>query len=403
MSSTNGVSTPTHSTRPAAPSNAHLRRAANKIPTDALSELDNTRIREIRPLLPPQILHEEIPLTPAAATTVALAREQVSAVVKGHDDRLLVVVGPCSIHDPAAALDYARRLHAYAATAAQDLLIVMRVYFEKPRTTVGWKGLINDPDLDGTYQINKGLRIARQLLVDINGTIGLPCAGECLDTISPQFLADLSSWSAIGARTTASQIHRELASGLSMAVGFKNDTDGNVKVASDAILAASNPHHFLSVTKQGLSAIVSTTGNDACHVILRGGSKGPNYDEASVSAVVADLHKWGVRPHLMIDASHGNSSKDHNRQPIVLAEVARQLEETESGRFITSVMIESNIRAGRQDLVADKGLDGLVYGQSITDACIDMADTIKSLDRLRVAVQKRRARLASAESASNIE
>ncbi|KAJ3358148.1 hypothetical protein GGF32_000720 [Allomyces javanicus] len=360
------TSTPT----PAAPpANAHLRRRvksnqASQIPSDALSALDNTRIRQIRPLLPPQILLEEIPLTDEAAVTVALARQQVSAIVKGQDDRLLVVVGPCSIHDTAAALDYARRLHEYAQKAASDLLIVMRVYFEKPRTTVGWKGLINDPDLDGSFQINKGLRLARQLLVDINGTIGLPCAGECLDTISPQFVADLYSWAAIGARTTSSQVHRELSSGLSMAVGFKNDTDGNVKVAADAIMSASSPHHFLSVTKQGLTAIVATSGNDTCHAILRGGSKGPNYDEASVMSAVAALNKNGVRPHLMIDASHGNSSKNHNRQPIVLDEVARQLAETESGNYITGVMIESNITEGRQDLNEEVGPVGLVYGKS---------------------------------------
>ncbi|ORZ34583.1 hypothetical protein BCR44DRAFT_37500 [Catenaria anguillulae PL171] len=369
--------------------------ARSRIPSDALSDLDNTRIREIRPLIPPQILLEEIPLTNEAATTVALARDQVSRIVQGHDDRLLVVVGPCSIHDPVAAMDYARRLHEYAVKVSDDMLIVLRVYFEKPRTTIGWKGLINDPNLDGSYQINKGLRIARQLLVDINGTIGLPCAGECLDTISPQFLADLYSWAAIGARTTSSQIHRELASGLSMSVGFKNDTDGNVKVASDAIQAASHPHHFLSVTKQGLSAIVGTTGNSACHVILRGGSKGPNYAEEHVKPVVDQLNKWGTRAYLMIDASHGNSSKDHNRQPIVLEEVARQVEATESGKYIMGVMIESNIVAGRQDLDERVGAEGLVYGKSITDACIDFMTTIKSLDRLREAVRARRAKQAA--------
>ncbi|KAJ3370519.1 hypothetical protein GGF31_004110 [Allomyces arbusculus] len=393
------------STPTAPPANAHLRRRvksnqASQIPSDALSALDNTRIRQIRPLLPPQILLEEIPLTDEAAVTVALARQQVSAIVKGQDDRLLVVVGPCSIHDTAAALDYARRLHEYAQKAASDLLIVMRVYFEKPRTTVGWKGLINDPDLDGSFQINKGLRLARQLLVDINGTIGLPCAGECLDTISPQFVADLYSWAAIGARTTSSQVHRELASGLSMAVGFKNDTDGNVKVAADAIMSASSPHHFLSVTKQGLTAIVGTSGNDTCHAILRGGSKGPNYDEASVMGAVAALNKNGVRPHLMIDASHGNSSKDHNRQPIVLDEVARQLAETESGNYITGVMIESNIAEGRQDLNEEVGPAGLVYGKSITDACIDFQTTLNTLDRLRAGVQARRARRNAAPAAA---
>ncbi|KAI9225076.1 3-deoxy-7-phosphoheptulonate synthase [Blastocladiella britannica] len=377
---------------------AHLLAAAPLPPhtatADALSALDNTRIREIRPLLPPQILLEECPLTPAAAATVGLARDQVARIVQGADDRLLVVVGPCSIHDPTAALDYARRLHEYAAKSAGELLVVMRVYFEKPRTTIGWKGLINDPDLNGTYKINKGLRIARQLLVDINGKIGLPCAGECLDTLTPQFVADLNCWAAIGARTTASQVHRELASGLSMPVGFKNDTDGNVRVAADAILAASHPHHFLSVTKQGLSAIVATEGNTDCHLILRGGSRGPNYAEEAVTPVVESLTKMGIRPYLMIDASHGNSEKDHRRQPVVLEEVARQISETDSGRYIMGVMIESNIVEGRQDLDQEKGPATLLYGQSVTDACIDVITTFKALDGLREAVLARRARTA---------
>ncbi|KAL7752143.1 hypothetical protein RI367_002186 [Sorochytrium milnesiophthora] len=343
---------------------------AKPAPSDALSALDNTRIKEIRPLLPPQILTEEIALTDSAAQVVLQAREEISAILKGDDKRLLVVVGPCSIHDTKAALEYAARLKELVPSLKDELCIVMRAYFEKPRTTVGWKGLINDPNLDGTFKINKGLRIARQLLMDINGQVELPCAGECLDTISPQFLADLFSWSAIGARTTQSQVHRELASGLSMPVGFKNDTDGNVKVAIDAILAASREHHFLSVTKQGLSAIVATAGNDCCHVILRGGNKGPNYDEASVK-----------------------SEKDYRRQRLVIQEICRQLMHTQSGAYISGVMIESNLVEGRQDLPNNGGIEGLAYGQSITDACVSFEETKELLQQLHDAAAKRRRQL----------
>ncbi|KAI9146487.1 hypothetical protein BKA69DRAFT_1044969 [Paraphysoderma sedebokerense] len=365
------------------------RKSSISVPTDALSELDNRRIKEIRPLLPPQILTEEQPLSADAATTILKSRAEIADVIAREDDRLLVIVGPCSIHDPEAAIEYAKNLASVIPSLSSELMIVMRVYFEKPRTTVGWKGLINDPDLDNSFKINKGLRIARKLLLDIN-EMGIPCAVEFLDTISPQYIADTVSWGAIGARTTQSQVHRELASGLSMPVGFKNDTDGNVKVACDAIVAASRGHHFLSVTKQGLSAIVSTTGNPSCHAILRGGRSGTNYDEQSVVNVANELRKAKLSPSIMIDCSHGNSNKDHRNQPKVAEVIAKQLESTESGTYITGVMIESNLREGRQDLVS--GLDGLEYGVSVTDACISWTETIAVLQRLQKAVLARRER-----------
>ena len=347
---------------------------------------DDLRIAQLRPLIPPAILMEELPITETASTTVAEGREEATRIIRGEDDRLLVVVGPCSIHDPAAALDYARRLHDVRTRLHEDLVICMRVYFEKPRTTVGWKGLINDPKLDGSFDINTGLRTARRLLVDL-ADMGLPVGSEFLDTISPQFIADLISWGAIGARTTESQVHRELASGLSVPVGFKNGTDGNMQIAIDAIRAARNPHHFLSVTKQGLSAIVSTTGNDACHVILRGSNRGVNCDAASVASCAKLLRDHELADRVMVDCSHGNSAKDYRRQP----EVAKQIAEQVAGGdpVICGVMLESHLVEGRQDLVAGKPL---VYGQSITDACISWDTTVPVLESLAAAVRARRKR-----------
>ncbi|KAI8143529.1 3-deoxy-7-phosphoheptulonate synthase [Fennellomyces sp. T-0311] len=357
--------------------------------TEALNELDDKRIKCIKPLIPPQILMEDIPLTLRAAQTILDGRMAAENVIKGQDDRLLVVVGPCSIHDVKAAKEYATRLLEYSEGAKEDLLIVMRVYFEKPRTTVGWKGLINDPFLNNSYSINKGLRIARQLLLDLN-EMGIPTGCEFLDTISPQYTGDLVSWGAIGARTTESQVHRELASGLSCPVGFKNGTDGGMAVAMDAIKAASNGHHFLSVTKQGLSAIVQTEGNDACHVILRGGQSGPNYEPEAVKETVKALEKSKLPARIMIDCSHGNSSKNHKRQSIVASSIAKQLSEPKvTGDNIVGVMIESHLIEGRQD-IPPEGAHRLTYGQSITDACISWEDTVKVLDELREGVRARR-------------
>ena len=344
---------------------------------------DDVRIREIKELAPPSHLMREYPISGAVATLVHQARASAHRILHGMDDRIIVIVGPCSIHDTHAAKEYARRLLAERERLAADLEIVMRVYFEKPRTTVGWKGLINDPDLDGSFQINKGLRVARELLLDIN-SLGVPAGCEYLDMITPQYIADLVSWGAIGARTTESQTHRELASGLSCPVGFKNGTDGNVRIAVDAIKAASQPHHFLSVTKGGHSAIVSTNGNEDCHVILRGG-KAPNYDAASVDAACQELAKSGLAQKIMIDASHANSSKKPENQPLVMEDVARQIEGGDS-RLI-GVMIESHLIAGRQDLVPGQEL---TYGQSITDGCIDWESTVRVLDRLATAVRQRR-------------
>jgi 3-deoxy-7-phosphoheptulonate synthase len=344
---------------------------------------DDVRIREIKELAPPSHVMREFPVGPEVATLVHQTRAHLHRILHGMDDRLIVVVGPCSIHDVKAAMEYAGRLKELRQHLAADLEVVMRVYFEKPRTTVGWKGLINDPDLDGSFQINKGLRLARELLLDIN-TLGVPAGCEFLDMITPQYIADLVSWGAIGARTTESQTHRELASGLSCPVGFKNGTDGNVKIAVDAIKAASQPHHFLSVTKGGHSAIVSTNGNEDCHVILRGG-KTPNYDAASVDAACADLSKAGLAQKIMIDASHANSSKKPENQPLVMEDVARQIESGDTR--LVGVMIESHLVAGRQDLVPGQPL---VYGQSITDGCIDWDSTVKVLERLATAVRNRR-------------
>nr|PZN04465.1 MAG: 3-deoxy-7-phosphoheptulonate synthase [Pseudomonadota bacterium] len=347
------------------------------------SKVDDVRIREIKELVPPSHVLREFPLREKAVEVVYETRQAIHRVLHGADDRLVVVVGPCSVHDVRAALEYAERLLALKKALEKDLVVVMRVYFEKPRTTVGWKGLINDPDLDGSFQINKGLRIARQLLLNIN-EMGMPAGTEFLDMITPQYYADLVSWGAIGARTTESQVHRELASGLSCPVGFKNGTDGNVKIAVDAIKAASSPHHFLSVTKGGHSAIVSTNGNEDCHIILRGG-KQPNYDAASVDAACKELASGGLAQRLMIDVSHANSAKQYKRQVEVARDVAGQI--AAGDERIIGVMIESHLCEGRQDLVPGKTL---TYGQSITDACIGWDDTEMLLNELAEAVRKRR-------------
>jgi 3-deoxy-7-phosphoheptulonate synthase len=349
---------------------------------------DDLRIREIKEVVPPAHLLREFPVGVVAAETTANARRAIHQLLHGADDRLLVVVGPCSIHDVEVAVDYARRLEVEARRLARDLLIVMRVYFEKPRTTVGWKGLINDPRLDNSFRINEGLRLARSLLLELN-ELGLPCATEFLDTITPQYTADLIAWGAIGARTTESQVHRELASGLSCPVGFKNGTDGNVRIAIDAIRAAQSPHHFLSVTKGGHSAIVSTAGNEDCHVILRGG-KEPNYDAAHVAAAAAEIAAAALAARLMIDVSHANASRDYKRQLVVANDVAAQLAAGEHRVF--GVMIESHLVEGRQNLEPDRPLE---YGKSITDACIGWDDTVAVLDALAQGVRARRLAAAS--------
>ncbi|WP_419844118.1 3-deoxy-7-phosphoheptulonate synthase AroG [Actinobacillus pleuropneumoniae] len=349
---------------------------------------DDLRITNIEQLLPPVALLEHFPASDVAAETVEKARKAIHKIIHGADDRLLVVIGPCSIHDPKAALEYAQRIKTIRANPKinQNLEVVMRVYFEKPRTTVGWKGLINDPYLNETYALNDGLRIARKVLSDIND-LTVPAAGEFLDMITPQYMADFMSWGAIGARTTESQVHRELASGLSCAVGFKNATNGGVKIALDAIGAAEAPHHFLSVTKFGHSAIVSTAGNPDCHIILRGGDKGTNYDAESVAKVCADIEKSGRRPHVMIDFSHANSQKQFKRQMDVCADVCRQI--ASGSELISGVMIESHLVEGRQEL-GDGNLAHLVYGQSVTDACIGWEDSEKALFALADAVEQRR-------------
>jgi 3-deoxy-7-phosphoheptulonate synthase len=347
--------------------------------------IDDVRIQDLRPLLPPAILMEEIPVGDAGQEAITHAREQVARVIRGEDDRLLVVVGPCSIHDPRAGLEYAKHLQKAAAENAEDLLVVMRVYFEKPRTTVGWKGLINDPHLDGSFSINEGLRLARRFLVDVS-ELGLPIGTEFLDPITPQFIADLVSWGAIGARTSESQVHRELASGLSMPVGFKNGTDGTVQIAIDAICSSANPHHFLSVTKQSVAAIVSTLGNPDCHVILRGGTSGPNYSSADVARVCGELEAAGVRGSVMVDCSHANSGKSYEKQPAVASSVSEQLRD--GGRAVFGVMLESFLVDGRQD---HEGAGDLVYGQSITDACMGWDRTVPVLAELAQAVRERRA------------
>jgi 3-deoxy-7-phosphoheptulonate synthase len=356
--------------------------------SEKTSQTDDQRIKDVTPLPPPEHL---IRFFPIAGTPVEKligdTRASVRDILQGKDDRLLVVIGPCSIHDPAAALDYARRLKAQREKYADTLEIVMRVYFEKPRTTVGWKGLINDPYLDESYRIHEGLRIARQLLVDIN-RLGVPAGSEFLDTISPQYIGDLIAWGAIGARTTESQVHRELASGLSAPIGFKNGTDGNLKIATDAIQAASRPHHFLSVHKNGQVAIVQTKGNKDCHAILRGG-KAPNYDAASVAAACKELESAKLPCRLMIDFSHANSSKQHERQLDVARDVAAQLRA--GSRCVFGVMIESHLNGGAQKFTPGKDDAGkLEYGKSITDACIGWDGSLEILETLSQAVKARR-------------
>ncbi len=348
---------------------------------------DDIRIREIKELAPPAHAMREFPCTESVGNVVHEARHAVHRILHGMDDRMVVVIGPCSIHDTKAAMEYANRLKPVRERLKGDLEIVMRVYFEKPRTTVGWKGLINDPDLDGSFQINKGLRAAREILLDIN-ELGLPAGCEFLDMITPQYIADLVAWGAIGARTTESQVHRELASGLSCPVGFKNGTDGNIKIAVDAMKAASQPHHFLSVTKGGHSAIVSTEGNEDCHVILRGG-KAPNFDAASVQAVCEELGKSGQAQRVMIDASHANSNKKPENQPAVCHDIAQQVAAGDTR--IVGVMVESHLVGGRQDLVPGQPL---TYGQSITDGCIDWDSSVAVLEELAQAVQARRRTVA---------
>ncbi|MBK6737451.1 MAG: 3-deoxy-7-phosphoheptulonate synthase [Haliea sp.] len=348
------------------------------------AKTDDLRIQQINELISPQQLIKDIGISDAAAETVAQARTTIHRILTGEDDRLLVVVGPCSIHDPQAALEYAALLKAAADELAGDLFVVMRVYFEKPRTTVGWKGLINDPDLNNSFQINKGLHLARKLLSDLADQ-GLPAGTEYLDLISPQYIADLVSWGAIGARTTESQTHRELTSGLSCPVGFKNATDGDIQVAIDAIKSASQPHHFLSVTKEGHSAIFQTTGNEDCHIILRGG-KQPNYDMFSVEDSQKMLEKAGLPARIMIDASHSNSRKIPARQLDVVTDIAAQV--ARGNRSIIGLMIESNLVEGRQDVVEGKPL---TYGQSITDPCVKWDDTLPVLQALAEAVRQRRA------------
>ena len=349
-----------------------------------LKSTDDLRITEIKPLTTPIEVMRQHPRTDAATRTVLSARHDFHNILGGSDDRLAVVVGPCSIHDPKAAMDYARLLAPLRERLGDRLEIIMRVYFEKPRTTVGWKGLINDPNLDGSFDIDQGLHTARALLLDI-ANLGLPAACEFLDMTTPQYIADLVAWAAIGARTTESQIHRELASGLSCPVGFKNGTDGNVRIALDAVQSASHPHHFLAVTKDGRSAIAETTGNADCHIILRGG-KTTNYDAASVEAAAAAAVKANLPAAIMVDASHANSSKNPENQPLVLADIGTQL--AAGDRRIIGVMVESNLVAGRQDLIPGQPL---VYGQSITDGCIDWDTTVTALTALAEAVTQRRA------------
>jgi len=352
--------------------------------TDKTSLTDDERIDNIIPLPPPEHLIRFFPIQGSAAEgLIAETRAKVRQILHGRSDRLLVVIGPCSIHDPAAAIEYAKKLQAERQKQGDELEILMRVYFEKPRTTVGWKGLINDPYLNGSFRINEGLRIARDLLVRINQA-GVPAGCEFLDVISPQYIGDLVSWGAIGARTTESQVHRELASGLSAPVGFKNGTDGNVKIAIDALLAARQKHHFLSVHKSGQVAIVETRGNDDCHIILRGG-KNPNYDAAAVQAACEQLAKAGLRERLMIDCSHANAAKDYRRQAAVAADIAQQIGAGE--RRIVGVMVESHLVEGRQDLEPGRAL---TFGQSITDACLGWDDSVKLLNGLAQAVRARR-------------
>ncbi|GAB3691583.1 3-deoxy-7-phosphoheptulonate synthase [Saccharopolyspora tripterygii] len=355
-------------------------------PADTSPGLDDSRVAAVDPLITPALLKQEHPMTPGVAGTVAHGRTAAADILAGRDDRLLLVVGPCSVHDPEVALDYARRLAREAAEVRDQVHVVMRVYFEKPRTTLGWKGLINDPDLDGSFAVNKGLRTARRLLLDIGG-LGLPVGCEFLDPIIPQFLADTVSWGAIGARTAGSQVHRQLCSALSMPVGIKNSTEGDVQVAVDATRAAAAGHVFTGITADGVAALLTTTGNADCHVILRGGTTGPNYDAATVADTLTRLRAAHLPERVLVDASHGNSDKDPERQAAVARELAERIAAGEPG--IAGLMVESFIASGRQDLVPGKFHD-LTYGQSITDPCLDWSTTAILIDTLAAAVETRR-------------
>lgn len=348
-----------------------------------MHSIDNLRIAQLKALIAPQLLIEQNPVDDTTAESISNSRNQTSDIIHGKDQRLMVIIGPCSIHDPKAALEYADKLEKIIPQYQQQLHIIMRVYFEKPRTTVGWKGLINDPMLDNSFDINTGLTSARQLLLEINQK-GITTGTEFLDTIIPQYISDLISWSAIGARTTESQVHRELASGLSMPVGFKNSTTGNIQVAADAVCAASQPHHFLSVCKQGIASIVETRGNKDCHIILRGSNKGPNYKASDVADAAAILKKSGLATRLMVDLSHGNSNKDHKRQMVVAQSISEQIRQ--GSQYIAGVMIESNLVEGKQPLKPDTAL---TYGQSITDACVGWEESIAILNLLKDSVKSR--------------
>jgi len=352
--------------------------------TQDTTRIDDVRIGAVRPLISPALLQDELPVAPDIQALVEKSRAAIGDILHGRDDRLLAVVGPCSIHDHDQALEYAQMLKRAADALQNELFVVMRVYFEKPRTTVGWKGYINDPRLDGSFRINEGLRRARELLLDVNA-LGLPAGTEFLDLLSPQYIADLIAWGAIGARTTESQSHRQLASGLSCPIGFKNGTDGGVQIAADAIVAARASHAFMGMTKMGMAAIFETRGNDTAHVILRGGKKGPNYDSAAIEESCAALRKAGLREQVMVDCSHANSGKSHLRQRDVADDLAQQL--TRGEKRIVGVMIESNIEEGRQDL---KPGVALRHGVSITDACLSWAQTEPVLDALAEAVRRRR-------------
>lgn len=351
---------------------------------DMHENTDNVRIKDKRTLVPSSVLHKEYPITKNSVKTVISARKAISNILQNRDERMIIVVGPCSVHDVKSAKEYARLLLQEAKKHISELVIIMRVYFEKPRTTIGWKGLINDPDLSNSFRINKGLRMARQLLLDISN-MGLPCATEFLDVISPQYISDLIAWGAIGARTTESQTHRELASGLSCPVGFKNGTKGNIGIAVDAVRAAASKHHFLGVTKQGATAIFETTGNKDTHIILRGGENGPNYFRKYVDETAKLLQEYNLPHKIMIDCSHGNSRKDHKKQSLVVDDICKQY--NDSGKNILGVMIESNLREGNQSIFVTP----LEYGKSITDACVGWKETVQMIDKLAYIVKKRKA------------
>lgn len=364
-------------------------RVRNAVPSvESMHKTYDLHVVETRPLLSPEFVHSELPITETAADLVAATRDRIRAILQGTDQRLLVIVGPCSIHDVEAAREYGEQLAPLRQELSDQLEIVMRVYFEKPRTTTGWKGLINDPHLNGSYDINTGLRLARGLLLDL-AHMGLPAATELLDPIIPQYIADVVSWTAIGARTTESQTHREMASGLSMPVGFKNGTDGSCAIAINAMLSASHPHRFLGINSHGLASIVTTTGNPDGHLVLRGGNQGPNYDAPHVEKVTAALAKQGLNARVMVDCSHDNSNKDYTQQPVVLQSIADQV--AAGSRHLMGVMIESHLVAGKQAL--PENLQNLTYGQSITDGCVDFATTSKMLRTLAAAVTSERLQL----------